>query len=208
MEYRPFGQTDLQISAIGFGCWEIGGTYGRIDETQFQRAVQRAIDAGINCFDTAEAYGMGVSEQALAQALGGRRQDVVIVTKFGVGYADRPTRRDSSRERVIASIEKSLQNLKTDYVDVYLVHWPDPDTPLEETMRALDDIVRAGQGALHRRVELPPRADRDLHAAAARRCRAVWLEHVRPAHAGRDLSLLRRPSRSASWPTDRWPTAC
>jgi aryl-alcohol dehydrogenase-like predicted oxidoreductase len=145
MEYRPFGATGLQVSAIGFGCWEIGGTYGRIDESQFQLAVQQAIDGGINCFDTAEAYGMGVSERALGQALGGRRRDVVIVTKFGVGYADRPTRRDASRARVVASIEKSLTNLRTDCVDVYLVHWPDPDTPLEETMRALDDVVRAGK---------------------------------------------------------------
>src|SRR4029453_724394 len=145
MEYRPFGQTDLQVSAIGFGCWEIGGTYGKIDEAQFQQAVQRAIDTGINCFDTAEAYGMGTSEQALARALGTRRQEVYVVTKFGVGYEEAPNRRDSSRQRVMASIEKSLRNLQTDYVDVYLVHWPDVNTPFEETMRALDDIVQQGK---------------------------------------------------------------
>lgn len=145
MEYRQFGKTDLKVSAIGFGCWEIGGTYGRIDERQFQSAVQQAIDSGVNCFDTAEAYGMGVSEQALARALGSRRRDVFIVTKFGVGYDEMPTRRDSSRARVMASIEKSLQRLQTDHVDVYLVHWPDPETPLDETVRALDDIVRQGK---------------------------------------------------------------
>jgi len=145
MEYRPFGKTELKVSAIGFGCWEIGGTYGRIDETQFRRAVQQAIASGITCFDTAEAYGMGVSEQSLGRALGGRRQDVSIVTKFGVGYDEMPTRRDSSRGRVLASIERSLQRLQTDHVDVYLVHWPDPETPLDETMRALDDIVRQGK---------------------------------------------------------------
>jgi aryl-alcohol dehydrogenase-like predicted oxidoreductase len=145
MEYRQFGRTDLRVSAIGFGCWEIGGTYGRIDETQFQQAVQRAIDSGINCFDTAEAYGMGVSEQALARALGTHRRDVIVVTKFGVGYDEAPNRRDSSRQRVMASIEKSLRNLQTDHVDVYLVHWPDINTPFEETMRALDDIVRQGK---------------------------------------------------------------
>jgi aryl-alcohol dehydrogenase-like predicted oxidoreductase len=145
MEYRQFGETDLKASAIGFGCWEIGGTYGRIDESQFRRAVGLAIDSGITCFDTAEAYGMGVSEDALAQALGGRRKDVTIATKFGVGYAELPTRRESSRGRVMASIEKSLQRLQTDHVDVYLVHWPDPDTPLDETIRALDDIVRQGK---------------------------------------------------------------
>jgi aryl-alcohol dehydrogenase-like predicted oxidoreductase len=145
MEYRQFGRTGLQVSAIGFGCWEIGGTYGRIDEAQFQQAVQRAIDSGINCFDSAEAYGMGISEQALARALGTRRRDVILVTKFGVGYDEAPNRRDSSRQRVMASIEKSLRNLQTDHVDAYLVHWPDINTPFEETMHALDDIVRQGK---------------------------------------------------------------
>src|SRR6266498_3689002 len=145
MEYRQFGQTPLQVSAMGFGCWEIGGTYGKIDEVQFQQAVQYAIDAGINCFDTAEAYGMGASEQALARALGARRKEVYVVTKFGVGYEEAPNRRDSSRQRVMASIEKSLRNLQTDYVDVYMVHWPDVNTPFEETMRALDDLVQQGK---------------------------------------------------------------
>jgi len=93
MEYRQFGQTGLQVSAIGFGCWEISGTYGQIDEGQFQRAVQRAIEAGINCFDTAEAYGMGISEQALARALGDQRHNLIVVTKFGVGYDEMPNRR-------------------------------------------------------------------------------------------------------------------
>jgi len=145
MEYRPFGRTGLNISAIGFGCWEIGGTYGRIEEAAFQRAVSTAIDSGVTCFDTAEAYGMGVSEEALARALDGRRNQVVIATKFGVGYEEMPNRRDSSRERVLASIDKSLQRLRTDHVDIYLVHWPDPVTPVDETMAALDDIVRQGK---------------------------------------------------------------
>lgn len=145
MEHRQFGRTGLKVSAIGFGCWEIGGTYGRIDESQFQRAVAEAIDHGITCFDTAEAYGMGLSEEALARALAGRRNEVAIATKFGVGYEDMPNRRDSSRQRVLASIDKSLRRLQTDHVDIYLVHWPDPLTPLDETMGALDDIVRQGK---------------------------------------------------------------
>jgi aryl-alcohol dehydrogenase-like predicted oxidoreductase len=148
MEFGPFGRTGLKVSALGFGCWEIGGTYGRIDESQFERAVAQAVDSGITCFDTAEAYGMGVSEEALARALGGRRNDVVIATKFGVGYEEMPNRRDSSRERVLASIDKSLQRLHTDHVDIYLVHWPDPNTPLDETMRALDEVVRQGKARL------------------------------------------------------------
>jgi myo-inositol catabolism protein IolS len=145
MEFRHFGRTHLKVSAIGFGCWEVGGTYGHIDETQFQHAVHAAIDTGITCFDTAEAYGMGVSEEALARALAGRRNDVVIATKFGVGYEEMSNRRDSSRARVLASIDKSLRRLRTDHVDIYLVHWPDPNTPLEETMAALDDIARQGK---------------------------------------------------------------
>jgi aryl-alcohol dehydrogenase-like predicted oxidoreductase len=145
MENRPFGQTGLEVSAVGYGCWEIGGGYGDIEAAEFDRAIGRALDLGINCFDTAEGYGMGASERALAQALGNRRDEAIIVTKFGMNYKDKPNLRDSSRERVVASIDKSLTNLGTDYVDVYLVHWPDRLTPFEETMSALDDIVRAGK---------------------------------------------------------------
>jgi len=145
MEYRPFGKTGMQVSAIGFGCWEIGGGYGSIEETQFFHAVHRALDLGVNCFDTAEAYGFGTSEKSLAKALGARRKDAIVVTKFGIGYKEAPNFRDSGRARAMASIEKSLQNLSTDYVDVYMVHWPDINTPLDETLRALDDIVKQGK---------------------------------------------------------------
>jgi len=145
MEFRQFGRTGLKVSAIGFGCWEIGGTYGHVDEIQFHRAVHAAVDTGITCFDTAEAYGMGVSEEALARALAGRRNGVVIATKFGVGYEEMPNRRDSSRARVLASIDNSLKRLRTDHIDIYFVHWPDPNTPLEETMAALDEIERQGK---------------------------------------------------------------
>ena len=145
MEYRPFGKTGMQVSAIGFGCWEIGGGYGSIEEEQFIHAVNRALDLGVNCFDTAEAYGFGASEKSLAKALGARRKDAIVVTKFGIGYKEAPNFRDSGRARAMASVEKSLQNLNTDYVDVYMVHWPDVNTPLDETMRALDDIVKQGK---------------------------------------------------------------
>lgn len=145
MEYRPFGQTGIQISAIGIGCWEIGGGYGSIEETDFITAVNRALDLGINCFDTAEAYGFGASEKSLAKALGSRRKEAVITTKFGIGYKEAPNFRDSGRQRILASIEKSLTNLGTDYVDVYMVHWPDVNTPFEETVVALGDLVKQGK---------------------------------------------------------------
>ncbi len=143
MELRPFGRTGLEVSAIGFGCWEVGGGYGDVDESEFGRAVGRALDLGVNCFDTAEGY--GTSERALGEALGRRRDEAIVVTKFGMGYRDKPNLRDSSRERVMASIDKSLKQLGTDYVDVYIVHWPDRLTPFEETMEALQDVVDAGK---------------------------------------------------------------
>jgi aryl-alcohol dehydrogenase-like predicted oxidoreductase len=200
MEYRPFGNTDLKVSAIGFGCWEIGGTYGRIDESQFGRAVQQAVDDGITCFDTAEAYGMGVSEEALARALGGRRHEVSIVTKFGVGYEEMPNRRDSSRGRVAGSIEKSLRRLRTDHVDAYLVHWPDPDTPLDETMRALDDIVRQGKA---RYVGVSNFRLAQIASMSCNTAGTCSTGACRPRS-----SPIAGPRRSASWPTDRSPTAC
>ncbi|MBI4640931.1 MAG: aldo/keto reductase [Candidatus Tectomicrobia bacterium] len=142
MEYRTFGKTGLQVSAIGFGCWEMGGTYGYFDEGEITRAIHKALDLGINCFDTAEAYGRGQSETLLAKALGNRRKDIILVTKFGIGYEGK---RDSSRARAMRAIEESLSRLNTDHVDVYLVHWPDVNTAFEETMRALDEIVRQGK---------------------------------------------------------------
>lgn len=145
MELRPFGPTGVDVSAVGFGCWEVGGGYGDVEEAAFGHAVGRALDLGINCFDTAEGYGMGASERALGQALGSRRDEAIIVTKFGMNYRDKPNMRDSSRERVFASIDKSLKNLGTDYVDAYLVHWPDRLTPFEETMGALEEVVRDGK---------------------------------------------------------------
>jgi aryl-alcohol dehydrogenase-like predicted oxidoreductase len=145
MEYRPFGQTGLDVSVIGFGCWEIGGGYGSIEEQDFDRAIGRALDLGINCFDTAEGYGMGASERALGKALGSRRADAIVVSKFGMAYRDMPNMRDSSRDRVVSTIDTALKNLGTDWIDVYLVHWPDRLTPFEETMGALDDLVRDGK---------------------------------------------------------------
>ncbi len=84
MEQRPFGRTGIDVSAVGFGCWEVGGGYGQVDEQGFERAVARALDLGVNCFDTAEGYGMGASERSLGKALGRRRDEAVVVTKFGM----------------------------------------------------------------------------------------------------------------------------
>ena len=145
MEYRKFGPTDMTVSVLGFGCWEMGGGYGDIAEADITAAINRAIDLGINCFDTAPGYGGGASERMLGRALGQRRKDVVVVTKCGVDYPDRPKGRDSRMVSILASVDRSLVDLQTDYLDVLLVHWPDVNTPFEETMHALDSVVRQGK---------------------------------------------------------------
>lgn len=145
MEYRAFGRTGLDVSAIGYGCWEIGGGYGHFDENEVVAAVQRALDLGINLFDTAEGYGYGQSERLLGKALGARRKEAIVVTKFGIYRPEGEWQRDSCRETALAAIDRSLKALGTDYVDVYLIHWPDRETPLEESMGALEEIVQAGK---------------------------------------------------------------
>ena len=148
MEYRKFGSTDITVSAIGVGGMDYSvpntaGTGGYGD--QMAAAIARAVDRGITCFDTAATYGSGDSERMFGRALGPRRKDVVLVTKCGIGYPDRPQGRDSRREAILASIDESLERLQTDYVDVLLIHLPDVNTPFEETMGALDSVVQQGK---------------------------------------------------------------
>ena len=146
MQYRKMGDSDLEVSAIGFGAWEVGGAYGSYDEQEFSDAVQRALDLGVTLFDTALGYGAGRSEALLARALGSRRQEAILVTKGGL-----PTRPDSKRPTdgryasLMRDIDDSLRALGADYVDLYLQHWPDRDTPIEESMRALRDIQQSGK---------------------------------------------------------------
>jgi aryl-alcohol dehydrogenase-like predicted oxidoreductase len=147
MQYRKMGSSDLEVSVIGFGCWEIGGRYGSFDEQEVIAAVDRAVELGVTLFDTALAYGAGKSEELLGRALGSRRKDVVVVTKGAL-----PTRPNQGKERrdaryasIMQDIEDSLRALKMDHVDLYLQHWPDPETPIEESMRALEDIRKAGK---------------------------------------------------------------
>ena len=148
MQYRPFGTTGLEVSAMGFGCWPMAGDrYGAIEDDEAIAAVRRALDLGGTCFDTAPGYGAGHSEEVLGRALGGRRKEIVLVTKCGIYFppGSKTTSRDSSRANVLREIEVSLQRLGTDYADVLLVHWPDPNTPFEETMHALDEVVQSGK---------------------------------------------------------------
>ena len=149
MRYRTFGRTGLQVSALGFGCWPMAGDrYGAIEDDEAVKAIHRALDRGVNCVDTAPAYGAGHSEEVVARALDNRRREVVLVTKCGVKPpppGQLGPLRDSSRANILREIDASLKRLRTDWVDVLLVHWPDAGTPFEETMRALDDVVVSGR---------------------------------------------------------------
>jgi aryl-alcohol dehydrogenase-like predicted oxidoreductase len=156
MQTRRMGNSDFETSAIGFGCWEMGGTYGSFDDKEIITAINRAIDLGVTLFDTARIYGFtmnldqpfgaGRSEELLARALGPRRKEVLVVTKGGLPTrTGQPVGRDCRYDYVIQDCEDSLRALETDYIDLYLIHWPDVKVPFEEPMRALNDLVTAGK---------------------------------------------------------------
>lgn len=146
MEYRKLGNTDLELSAIGFGCWAMGGSWGKTDDKESIEAVRRAIDKGINFFDTADVYGFGHSERTLAKALGSKRKNVIIATKGGLVWDDHGCLfRSGSRHHLMNALEASLKRLNTDYVDLYQIHWPDTNTPFEITMNVLDEMLKSGK---------------------------------------------------------------
>jgi aryl-alcohol dehydrogenase-like predicted oxidoreductase len=149
MRYRAFGRTGMQVSVVGFGCWPIAGDrYGAIEDGEAVKAIHRALERGVNCVDTAPAYGAGHSEEVVGRALEGRRKDVILVTKCGVKPpppGQLGPLRDSSRANILREVDASLKRLHTDWVDVLLVHWPDAGTPFDETMRALDEVVSTGR---------------------------------------------------------------
>jgi aryl-alcohol dehydrogenase-like predicted oxidoreductase len=142
MRKRRLGGSDLQVSEVGLGCNNFGG---RIDQAGTQAVVDAALDAGINFFDTADVYGGALSEDYLGKALGRRRSEVVLATKFGLQVGADAQHKGGSRRWVVQAVEDSLRRLGTDYIDLYQFHSPDPATPVEETLRALDDLVQAGK---------------------------------------------------------------
>jgi aryl-alcohol dehydrogenase-like predicted oxidoreductase len=147
MKYVRLGRTDLKVSAIAFGTWSFGGDWGSFDADDAKKTISRALDLGITFFDTAQAYGFGASESLLADALWSQvgRDRVIVATKGGLRKDGVTLHRDASARWLREGVEASLRNLRTDYIDLYQVHWPDPKTPAEETGRALADLVREGK---------------------------------------------------------------
>jgi aryl-alcohol dehydrogenase-like predicted oxidoreductase len=144
VEKRKLGGSNIEVSIVGVGCNNFGGRMP--DVASVSAVVHRALDQGITLFDTADVYGnRGKSEEFLGQALGPRRKDIVLATKFGMAMSDSAKPRDASRAYVVKACEASLKRLNTDWIDLYLVHRPDPKTSADETMRALDELVKQGK---------------------------------------------------------------
>ncbi|MEC9166177.1 MAG: aldo/keto reductase, partial [Pseudomonadota bacterium] len=141
--YRRLGHSGLWVSAVGIGCNNFGA---KCDEAATRAVVHACLDAGITLFDTADMYGnRGGSETLLGRILGHHRKDIVLASKFGLPMGEGPYLNGAGRHYIMRAVEDSLRRLRTDHLDLYQVHRPDPATPIEETLRALDDLVRDGK---------------------------------------------------------------
>ena len=144
MQYRQLGSSGLEVSALALGTMMFG-KWGNPDEQACRQMVDGALGAGVTLFDTADIYDFGVSEEILGSALAGRRDSVVLATKVGNAMSDDPLERGLSRRWIVQSCDASLRRLGTDYIDLYQMHRPDPDTPIDETLQAFDELVLAGK---------------------------------------------------------------
>src|ERR1700677_2246514 len=143
-----FVTTPLKVSRIALGTWAIGGwMWGGSDEAESIKTIHAALDRGINLIDTAPVYGFGRSEEIVGRALAqnGRRKQAVIATKVGLAWKDSTPYRNGSKSRIVQEVEDSLRRLQTDVIDLYQVHWPDPNTAIEETAEAMNDLFKAGK---------------------------------------------------------------
>lgn len=151
MEKRPLGQSGLEISIIGLGTWAMGATFetwGHVDDRESIAAIHQAIDCGINFIDTAPIYGLGHSEEIVGNAIQGRRSEVILATKCGQLFPKNKNElppRSLKKDSIIKECEDSLRRLRTDVIDLYQCHWPDPDTPMRETMEAMTKLLEQGK---------------------------------------------------------------
>ena len=143
MEYRQLGSTGLQVSAVGLGTNNFG--FSMDEESSIKVARHAVEEEGINFIDTADIYGRFLSEERIGKALKHVRSQVLIGTKFGYAMGDGPNNKGASRHRIMQQVEGSLRALQTDYIDLYMIHQQDPNTPIEETLRAMDDLVHQGK---------------------------------------------------------------
>lgn len=149
MRYNKLGGLDIELSRLGLGGWQLGGHgWGKVSEREMVKAIQKAVDKGVTFFDTAPVYGLGHSEEVLGNALGAKRKNVIIATKVGLVWKKDNTFvkfTDSSPVNIEKEVDKSLKRLKTDYIDLYQIHWPDPNTPIEDTLVAMGKLKKSGK---------------------------------------------------------------
>ena len=225
MKYRVLGGTGMSVSEFALGTMMFGAM-GNTDHDESVRMIHTALDAGINFVDTADVYSRGESEEIVGKALKGRRDDVVLATKFALPMGPDANHRGGSRRWIMRAVEDSLRRLGTDHIDLYQMHRPDPDTDLDETLSALSDLVRAGKvraiGSLDvprpsrssRRSGPPSGAATTASVPSSRRTRSC------PGHRGRraadrpalrhgraDLRPARAPAGCPGGPTRRRATA-
>ncbi len=146
MQYRNMGRTGVKVSAMCLGTMVYGN---QVSETEAINIIGRALNAGVNFLDTADIYAEGRSEEIVGKALKGKRHSVVLATKVAVRTGPDANDVGLSRKHIMKGIEDSLRRLETDYIDLYYVHFPDRNTPIEQTLRALDDLVHQGKVRLH-----------------------------------------------------------
>ncbi len=216
-DHRTLGSTGLHVSPLTLGTMMFGA-WGNTDHDDSIRIIHRALDAGINVVDTADVYAAGESETIVGKALAGRRDDVVLATKFHGTMGEDVNRRGNSRRWIFRAVEESLRRLQTDWIDLYQVHRYDPWTDLEETLGALDDLIRAGKiryagtstWPLQRVVEAQWIARRDglrrvvseqpPYSILVRRIEAGLL----PAAQDYGIGILPWSPLAGGWPTGRW----
>src|SRR6202142_3511020 len=144
MQYRTLGKTGIKVTPYCLGAMMFGGL-GNPDHDDCIRIIHKALDSGLNFIDTADRYSRGESEEIVGKALKGRRDDIVLATKVHGPMGDDPNQQGNSRRWIMTEVENSLRRLQTDYVDLYQIHRPDPETDIEETLSALTDLVRSGK---------------------------------------------------------------
>jgi len=170
MEYRRLGNSGLKVSEISLG----GNVFGKwADESMSIAVINHALEMGINYIDTADMYGQGRSEELIGKTVKGKRSQFIIATKFGFPMGDGPNESGASRYYIMKAVDASLKRLQTDYIDLYQVHLPDPATPIEETLRALNDLVRTGK----------VRYIGCSNFAAWQLCEALWISKVNNLHS-------------------------
>ena len=197
MEYRQLGNAGVRVSVVGLGANRFGSP--DVPQVEVDKIIGAALDSGVNFIDTANVYNDGRSEETLGHALKGHLDKVVIATKFNFPRKTSANNWGASRYQMMQAVEQSLRRLQTDHIDLYYCHRWDDTTPIEETLRGLDDLIRMGKALLHWRVAIrvmatgPRQCVGGAERLDALRCAAVGVQHVKARRRARSLTVLPDP---------------